>query len=442
MSMNAARIVAPDLPLSSGDAGQAMHGLAARLFPICRSITGPGVRRTLHILQEFIPLQVHEVPTGTQVFDWTIPKEWIIRDAFIADSGGRRIVDFQRNNLHLVGYSIPVDQRMSLEELNAHLFSLPDQPDAIPYVTSYYKERWGFCLSHRQRLALNPGTYHVLVDSELKDGSLTYGECIIPGASEREVFLSTYVCHPSMANNELSGPVVAAFISRWIQSQPRYYTYRLVFVPETIGSITYLSRHLDDLKSRIIAGFNLSCLGDERAFSYVGSRYGNTMADKIARHVLQSMSPDYITYSFLDRGSDERQYCSPGADLPVVCLCRSKYGAYPEYHTSLDDLRLVTPAGLAGGYEMVRRCLELLENNFIYKINCIGEPCLGKRGLYPTLSQQGSADSVKLMMDFIAYADGKNDLVSIAERIGASFQDLLPIVSKLRDANLISQVEP
>jgi aminopeptidase-like protein len=440
--MNAARIVAPDLPLPSGDVGQAMHDLASRLFPVCRSITGPGVRETLQILQEFIPIQMHEVPTGTQVFDWTVPKEWIIRDAYIADSSGRRIVDFQQNNLHLVGYSIPIDQYMSLDELKDHLFSLPDQPDAIPYVTSYYKERWGFCLSHRQRLALKPDTYHVRIDSELKGGSLTYGECVFPGASKKEIFLSTYVCHPSMANNELSGPVVATFISQWIQSQPRYYTYRIVFVPETIGSITYLSRHLEHLKKNVIAGFNLSCLGDERAFSYVSSRYADTLADKIARHVLQSISPDYVAYSFLDRGSDERQYCSPGADLPLVGLCRSKYGTYPEYHTSLDDLQLVTPAGLSGGYEMVRRCLEAVENNFIYKINCIGEPCLGKRGLYPTLSQKGGAESVKLMMDFIAYADGRNDLMSIAERIGASFQDLLPIVEKLRDANLISQVEP
>lgn len=440
--MNAARIVAPDTPLRSGDAGQAMHDLASRLFPICRSLTGPGVRETLKILQEFIPLQIHEVPTGNQVFDWTVPKEWIIRDAFIADSSGQRIVDFQRNNLHLVGYSIPIDQCMSLEELNENLFSLPDQPDAIPYVTSYYKERWGFCLAHRQRLALKSDSYHVVIDSALKDGSLTYGECIFPGASKKEIFLSTYVCHPSMANNELSGPVVAAFISQWIQSQPRYYTYRVVFVPETIGSITYLSRHLDHLKSHMIAGFNLSCVGDERSFSYVSSPYANTLADKIARYVLQSMSRDYITYSFLDRGSDERQYCSPGAELPVVCLCRSKFGTYPEYHTSLDDLQLVTPAGLAGGYEMVRRCVEVLENNFTYKINCIGEPCLGKRGLYPTLSTKDSAHGVKVMMDFIAYADGRNDLMTIAERIGASFQDLLPIVAKLRDANLIFQVEP
>lgn len=417
-----------------------MHDLATRLFPICRSLTGPGVRETLRILQETIPLQIHEVPTGTQVFDWAVPKEWTIRDAFITDSTGRRIVDFKRSNLHVVGYSMPVDRQMNLAELDEHLFSLPDQPDAIPYVTSYYKEHWGFCLSHRQRKELTQGSYRVCIDSELKDGSLTYGECVIPGATEKEVFLSTYICHPSMANNELSGPVVTAFVGKWIHSQPRHYTYRIAFVPETIGSLTYLSRHLGHLKKNAIAGFNISCVGDERAFSYVSSRYSNTLADKIARHVLRSMTPNYIAYSFLDRGSDERQYCSPGVDLPLVTLCRSKYGTYPEYHTSLDNLEVVTPSGLAGGYEMVHRCLEAIEGNFRYKVNCFGEPCLGKRGLYPTLSKKGSSGGVKVMMDFIAYADGTNDLVSIADLIGASVWDLFPIVAQLKDAGLISEV--
>jgi len=428
---------APDAPL-----GQAMHDLATRLFPICRSITGPGIRETLRILQEFIPLQIHEVPTGTPVFDWTVPKEWTIRDAFIADSSGRRIVDFRRNNLHVVGYSTPVDRQMSLAELDEHLFSLPEQPGAIPYVTSYYKERWGFCLPHRQRLELKPDVYRVFIDSELKDGSLTYGECVFPGDTKKEIFLSTYVCHPSMANNELSGPVVAAFIGQWLQSRPRRYTYRVVFIPETIGSLTYLSRHLEHLKKNVVAGFNISCVGDERAFSVVSSRYANTLADKIARHALASMSPDFKTYSFLDRGSDERQYCSPGVDLPLVGLCRSKYGTYPEYHTSLDDLTLVTPAGLAGGYEMVRRCLEVLETNHTYKVTCLGEPCLGKRGLYPTLSQKGSATTVRRMLDVIAYADGSNDLLSIAERIGASIWDLMPIAEQLQQADVLSVVDP
>ena len=428
-------------PARDAGHGRAMHDLARRLFPVCRSITGAGVRETLRILQESIPLQIHEVPSGTPVFDWTVPREWAIRDAFISDLTGRRIVDFKRNNLHLVGYSTPVDREMPLAELDEHLFSLPDQPDAIPYVTSYYKHRWGFCLPHRQRIELKPGNYRVYIDSELKDGSLTYGEFIIPGTTEKEVFLSTYVCHPSMANNELSGPVVTTFISQWIRSHPRRYTYRLVFVPETIGSLTYLSRCLEHLRENVVAGFNISCVGDERAFSYVSSRYSNTLADRVARHALALMSPNYIAYSFLDRGSDERQYCSPGADLPLVGLCRSKYGTYPEYHTSLDNLDLVTPRGLAGGYDMVRRCLEALEGNFRYKVNCTGEPCLGKRGLYPTLSKKGSTGGVRVMMDFLAYADGKNDLIGIADLIGVSVWDLFPIVAQLREARLISEVE-
>jgi aminopeptidase-like protein len=427
-------------PTDAGlDIGKMLHGLAIRLFPICRSLTGNGVRQTLNILREHIPLQMHDVPTGTQVLDWTIPKEWNIRDAFVEDEHGNRIIDFKSNNLHVVGYSVPVDRWVSLSELQEHLYSLEDQPDAIPYITSYYQERWGLCITHHERVRLREGQYRVFIDSDLRDGHLTYGECIFPGWEDREVFLSTYICHPSMANNELSGPVISSFIAKWLLSQPRRYTYRIIFIPETIGAITYLSRHLSHLKEKVVVGFNLSCIGDERAYSYVASRYGNTLADKIASNVLRWRRPDCRSYSFLDRGSDERQYCSPGVDLPLVTLCRSKYGTYPEYHTSLDNLELVTPAGLRGGYEMVRECIEVIENNRTYRMTCQGEPQLGKRGLYPSLSTKTSGGSVETMMDFIAYADGTNDLIDISNIIGKPVWEILPIVGRLAQAGLLEE---
>jgi aminopeptidase-like protein len=420
--------------------GAAMHALARRLFPITRSITGDGVRETLRILGEHLPLEIHEVPTGTRAFDWTVPPEWRIRDAYILDEHGDRIVDFRQNNLHVVGYSVPVDATLSLAELQPHLHSLVDQPTAIPYVTSYYERRWGFCLSHAQRESLRDGQYRVVIDSELKDGSLTYGELIIPGATPSEVFLSTYVCHPSMANNELSGPVVTTWLAKWIASRPRRYTYRLVFIPETIGSLVYLSRHVDTLKANVVAGFNVTCVGDDRAYSFLPSRYGGTLADRVALHTLNVRHPDFVRYSFLDRGSDERQYCSPGIDLPVVSVMRTRYHAYPEYHTSLDDLTVVTPAGLEGGYTILRDCLEVLEGNRTYRSTCLGEPHLGGRGLYPTLGTTSSYEAVRTTMDLLAYADGTNDLIGIGDIIGVPAMELQRVAGQLVDHGLLAEV--
>lgn len=420
------------------DCGQFMYQLMVRLFPICRSITGDGVRETLNIIKSYIPLNIIEVPSGTKVFDWIIPPEWNIRDAYILDEEGKKIVDFKKNNLHVVGYSIPINQKVALSELQEHLYSLEEQPDAIPYITSYYQERWGFCLTHKQRLSLKQGTYHVVIDSELKQGSLTYGELIIPGQISQEIFLSTYICHPSMANNELSGPVVTTALAKWLLAEPRRYTYRIIFVPETIGSITYLSKNLFEMKQHIVAGFNITCIGDDRQYSFLPSRNGATLADKVALSILHFSCSEFKKYSFLDRGSDERQYCSPGVDLPVVSIMRSKYGTYPEYHTSLDDLNLVTPNGLQGGYAALKNCLELIENNRYYKVTCIGEPQLGKRGLYPSIGTRNVKKAVNLILDFLAYSDGAHDLIEISRILEVPPWQLYDVVDKLRSANLIT----
>ncbi|MBQ9564255.1 MAG: DUF4910 domain-containing protein, partial [Synergistaceae bacterium] len=375
---------------------------------------------------------------GTQVFDWIIPKEWNIRDAWIKDSSGKKVLDFKESNLHVLGYSLPLDKELPLNELKKIIYTQPEQPDVIPYVTSYYKERFGFCMTETQKQSLPEGIYHAFIDSELKNGSLTYGEIILPGETEEEIFLSTYICHPSMANNELSGPSVTLHLAKWLSRLPkRRYTYRIIFIPETIGSITYLSRNFDAMKKNIIAGFNISCVGDDRTFSYIASRYGDTLADRVAKNVLKFYHPNYKSYSFLARGSDERQYNAPGVDLPVCAICRSKYGEYPEYHTSKDDLGLISPSGLQGAYEVYKQCVEALEYNRKYQIQCLCEPQLGKRGLYPTISQKGSYDDVKAMMDFIAYADGRNDLIAISDIINVPVTRLLPIVKKLMSAGLV-----
>ncbi len=421
--------------------GSAMHRFATELFPICRSLTGDGVRATLAAIRDRLPgLVIHEVPSGTKAFDWTVPDEWNIRSAVLTGPSGETIIDFKDCNLHIVGYSEPVDVELGLDELQAHLHSLPEQPEAIPYITSYYSRTWGFCLPHRVREGLKPGRYRAFIDATLAPGSLTYAELVLTGETDEEVLLSTYVCHPSMANNELSGPVVTTALAIWLMSLPSHrYSYRIIFIPETIGSIVYLSRNLDGMKARTIAGFNVSCVGDDRAYSFVRSRLGNTLADRVAACVFKHHSPNirHFEYSFLDRGSDERQYCSPGVDLPVVGVSRSKYGCYPEYHTSLDDLNLVTETGLAGGFDVLRKCVEAIECNRKYRIKCMGEPQLGKRGLYPNFSTKSSGGSVQLMMDMIAYCDGIHDLIAIAERLDAPLEKLAPIAKTLIEANLI-----
>jgi aminopeptidase-like protein len=423
--------------------GEEIYKLAQRLWPIPRSITGDGVRETLNILREHIPnLIVKEVQSGDRVFDWVVPREWKIQNAYIITPSGEKICDFKKCNLHVIGYSMPIDKIVSLDELEEHLYSIPDQPDAVPYITSYYKERWGFCISHNERMTLVSGDYRVFIDSKLFTGSLTYGEMIVPGLSAEEVMLSSYICHPSMANNELSGPCVLTYLAKNLQKQNHLkYTYRIVLIPETIGSIIYLSKNLDHLKKHVVAGFNISCVGDERGYSYLPSRHGNTLSDKVAKHVLKNISPTWKCYSWSDRGSDERQYCAPGVDLPIASIMRTKYGEYSEYHTSLDDLnQVVTAKGLQGGYNAIWLAIQSLELNCYPRVNVLCEPQLGKRGLYPTLSTKSSTAQVRIMMDLLTWSDGTKDIIDIAEIIGCSAWELNTVLEQLVSVGVISKV--
>jgi len=419
--------------------GLKMYNLAKALFPVCRSITGNGVRESLRIIQNEIPeLKIHEVPTGEKCFDWTVPQEWNINDAYIADSEGKKVIDFKNSNLHVVGYSIPIRTKLSLLELEQHLYSLPDQPNAIPYITSYYKPRWGFCLTHEQRKRLKPGEYEVLIDSTLTDGSLSYAELILPGESSQEIFLSTYTCHPSLANDNLSGICVTTYLAKWLAGlKSRKYTYRIIFIPETIGSIVYTSRHLEAMKKNIIAGFNVTCVGDAGAYSYIASRDESTLADRIALHVLKHVEPNFRRYTFLDRGSDERQYCSPGIDLPFVSVMKSRHGGYPEYHTSLDNLECISADSLQGSYETIKKCIECIEGNEHLKLTVYGEPQLSKRDLYPTLSTSTVMQEVENLRHLIAYSDGKTSLLEIAEKINLPMWVLFPLVDKLKKEGLL-----
>ncbi len=425
------------------DKGQVMYDLAKQLFPICRSITGNGFRESLKILKEIVPdIQTHEVPSGTEVFDWTVPQEWNIYDAYIETLEGKRVIDFKECNLHILGYSTPIDKVIGREELLEHVYTQPEQPDWIPYVTSYYKERWGFCMSENQKQAMKDEQYHVVIKSTLAPGSLTYGDLVIPGETEEEILFSTYLCHPSMANNELSGPVVQTELIKYVKSlKNRRYSYRFVFIPETIGSITYCSRNLDVLKQNTRAGFVLSCVGDDLDYSIIESRYADTLADRVLKNVLKYHYPEYKIYSFLKRGSDEREYCAPGIDLPVCGVCRTKYGVYPEYHTSADNMDFISPEGLNGAYQLMVKVINALEYNYHYKVLCKGEPQLGKRGLYPTISQKGSYDSVLAMKDLLAYSDGRNDLIGISEIINQPVDVLIPIINKMMDNNLLEALE-
>ncbi|TAN48698.1 MAG: DUF4910 domain-containing protein, partial [Rhodospirillales bacterium] len=350
------------------------------------------------------------------------------------------VIDFQASNLHVVGYSEPVDRWLSLEELEGHLHSLPELPNAIPYRTSYYTRGWGFCLTETQRRALAPGRYRAVIDSTLAPGRMDWGELVLPGRESGEVLLSTYICHPSMANNELSGPVVTTALAQMLKAmEGRRYTYRILFLPETIGAILYLSRNLETMKRLTVAGFVMTCMGDEGGYSFLESRLGGTLADRAALNVLSSHHPGFARHSYLDRGSDERQYCSPGVDMPVVSVMRSKYHVYPEYHTSLDDMSFISPAGLEGSFETMARILSVIEANRVYTATLPCEPQLGRRGLYPALGTPDTPKITATMRNLLAYADGSHDVLAIAERIGADVLECARIAETLAEAGVLAR---
>ena len=392
------------------------------LFPICRSITGDGIKKTLKIIKkEFPKLKIYKILSGTKVFDWNVPPEWNIKDAYILDKNNKKIVDFKKNNLHIVSYSIPINKFFSKKELLKHIHSLPKQPKAIPYITSYYKRYWGFCVNHNEKLKLeknykNSDKFKVVIKSNLNSkGHLNYGELILNGKSKQEILISTYICHPSMANNELSGPIVSlCLINHFKKIKNLEKTIRFIFIPETIGSITYLNKNLSYLKANVVGGFNLSCIGDERQHSCMFSKYANTPSDRAIVEAYNKLKIKFKRYSFLERGSDERQYNSPGIDLPIASIFRTKYDKYPEYHTSLDNFSLVTEKGIRGGFNVAKEAIGILIKKIIPKNKILCEPQMEKRGLYPTLSTKNKKKITGHYMDFLQYADGKNDLESIS----------------------------
>lgn len=422
----------------STDEGLGMHELVRELYPICRSITGDGVRATLAILQRYVPLDIREVPSGTTALDWTVPQEWNIRRAYVSDSTGRRVLDLAESNLHVVSYSIPIHRRMSLSELRTHLHVLPDRPDWIPYRTSYYSETWGFCLSQRQLESLPDGDYDVLIDSDLRDGSLTYGEFYLPGDVEAEILISAHVCHPSLANDNLSGIAVATFLAAHLTGRRHHLSYRFLFIPGTIGSITWLSQNEERL-ARIKHGLVLAGVGDRGNPSYKRTRREDAEVDHAVEQVLIESGRPHEILPFSPWGYDERQFNSPGFDLPVGLFMRSPHGTYPEYHTSADNPSFVHPDSLAESLAICRAVLLLLEHNRTYvNLSPKGEPQLGKRGLYgPIGGASGQQPDHLALLWVLNLSDGSRSLLDIARRSGLPFDQLLLAATALTEAGLL-----
>ena len=400
------------------------------LFPICRSLTGKGVVKTLKIIQkEFPTLIIKKIISGTKVFDWSVPPEWNVSNAYISDKNNLKIIDFKINNLHLLGYSASVKKSLSKKELIKYLYFLKNQPKAIPYVTSYYEKRWGFCVSYNQFKMIekkysSKDKFNVIIKSSFKKrGHLNYGEVVLPGKSNQEILISTYICHPSMANNELSGPIVSMGLINYFRKKKLSKTLRFIFIPETLGSIAYLSKNLINLKNNVIGGYNLTCIGDERKHSCMFTKYQNSPSDEAIIEAYKRLNiKNYKIHSFLKRGSDERQYNSPGVDLPISSIFRTKYGEYPEYHTSLDNFDIVTLKGITGGFKVAKKSIEILLENIYPKYKIICEPQMGKRGLYPTLSTKTEKKLTRSYMDFLQYSDGSNSLKKISDLINLDYK--------------------
>lgn len=419
--------------------GKKIYDLCADLFPICRSITGEGVRQTLSILRDYISLDIHEVPSGTAVFDWTVPKEWNIREAWIKDENGNTIIDFKHHNLHILNYSIPIHKKMGLAELKNHLYTIPGQPNLIPYRTSYYEENWGFCLAHDQYQTLRNGTYEVFIDASLEPGYITYGEYFIPGKTKEEVLFSAHICHPSLANDNLSGICLLVYLAKYLSEQENRYSYRFLFAPGTIGSITWLA-HNEAKTKHIKHGIVASLLGDAGAFTYKKSRRETAEIDQVTAYVLKNSELPYQLKDYFPYGYDERQFCSPGFDLPIGNLSRSQFGSFPEYHTSADNMDFIEPKYLTESYEVYQRIIEVLEANYCpVNLNPKCEPQLGKRGLYKALGGQSDQHTMQIAMLWVlGYSDGAMSLLEIAEKSDISFDIILKVCKILEQHQLLT----
>jgi aminopeptidase-like protein len=430
------------IPADQDGDGRAMYALVEQLYPICRSITGDGLRKTLEILSSQIPLKLHEVPTGTEVLDWTVPKEWNIRDAWIADASGKRVIDFRACNLHVVNYSVPVRTRLSLDALHPHLHTLPDRPDLVPYRTSYYEETWGFCLSQRQLDAMAPGEYEVCIDSTLQPGSLTYGELVLPGATADEILISTHVCHPSLCDDNLSGVAVAVYLARALAARPeRRHTMRFLFAPGTIGAITWLARNKQNA-SRVRHGLTMTCLGDAHPFTYKRTVAGNSQIDRATTHVLKTSGLPHAIIDFFPYGYDERQYNSPGFRIPVGSLMRGRHGQFPEYHTSGDNLDFISPQRMAESLRICRDVVDVLERDVTYQnLFPHGEPQLGRRGLYGAMGGTSIPDLQLALLWVLNLSDGQQSLLDIAERAGAPFTAVGAAADLLLEHGLLAKVD-